>query len=137
MRFAWAFNLDYSELGLGVIWALGSFGISMILAHSLLDGIQLDTLAWQGWLLSVLHTPHSPVVYPLIPWIGVMVAGYAFGAVMLMAQEKRKQILLRWGLILIAAFVILRTYNGYGDPHPWLTQATELFTVLSFLNTTK
>lgn len=162
VHFAWAFNLDYSELGLGVIWALGwsmvvlsmlvylplwaigSFGVSMILAHNLLDGIRLEdfltmdgTLEWQGWLLSVLHIPHSPVVYPLIPWIGVMAAGYAFGAVMLMTQEERKQILLRWGLILIAAFVALRAYNGYGDPHPWLTQATGLFTALSFLNTTK
>ena len=60
VRFAWAFNLDYSEMGLGVIWALGwsmvvlsalvymplwaigSFGLSMIFAHNLLDGIRLE-----------------------------------------------------------------------------------------------
>ena len=75
--------------------------------------------------------------YPLIPWIGVMAVGYAFGPVMLMTPKERKQLTLYWGLILIAAFIVLRAYNGYGDPEPWFRQETQLFTALSFLNTTK
>ena len=162
VHLAWTFNLDYSQLGLGILWALGwsmiglsvfiylpiqaiaLIGTSMICTHNLLDGIRIedfkapnDTLEWQGWLLSILHTGHAPVGFPLIPWIGVMAAGYAFGPVMLMAREKRKEIMLRWGLIFIAAFVALRAFNGYGDPEPWLRQETGVFTALSFLDATK
>jgi uncharacterized membrane protein len=162
VRFAWYFNLDYGGLELGVIWALGwsmvalsvlvylprwaiaSIGIGMVAAHNLLDSLQLDSflavdgsLHWQGWLLSVLHVPHSPVVYPLIPWIGVMAAGYVFGAVFLQPASRRKQLMLGWGATLIGAFILLRMYNGYGDPAPWSMQETSLFTLLSFLNTTK
>jgi hypothetical protein len=42
-----------------------------------------------------------------------------------------------WGLVCIAGFVVLRTFNLYGDPVPWTTQDTTAFTVLSFLNTNK
>jgi len=35
------------------------------------------------------------------------------------------------------AFVVLRGINVYGDPSRWTTQNSGLFTVLSFLNTTK
>ena len=66
-----------------------------------------------------------------------MATGYAFGPVMLMEREKRKRIMLRWGLVVIAAFVVLRAYNGYGDPRPWLWQESHIFTLLSFLDTTK
>jgi uncharacterized membrane protein len=49
----------------------------------------------------------------------VMAAGYAFGSVMTLSPERRRQICLRLGVALIAAFVILRTIDGYGDPRPW------------------
>ncbi|SDA16325.1 Uncharacterized membrane protein [Nitrosospira sp. Nsp18] len=162
VRFAWFFNLDYSQMDLQVIWALGwsmvvlaglvymplwsiaVLGIGMIAAHNLLDGIRLEdfemadgSLGWQGWLLSVLHIPRFPVVYPLIPWIGVMAAGYAFGPLMLTTSKTRKQLALAAGAVLIAAFVILRACNAYGDPSSWSTQETALFTLFSFLNTTK
>src|SRR5690606_30024315 len=34
-------------------------------------------------------------------------------------------------------FVLLRTFNIYGDPRPWAPQKDLVFSVLSFLNTTK
>ncbi|HKX52343.1 MAG TPA: heparan-alpha-glucosaminide N-acetyltransferase domain-containing protein [Nitrosospira sp.] len=162
VRFAWFFNLDYSLMDLQVIWALGwsmialaalvylplwaiaGFGIGMILGHNLLDGIQLEdfqiaggSLTWQGWLLSVLHIPHFPVVYPLIPWIGVMAAGYAFGPIMLTSSSIRRKSTLALSATLFTVFVILRALNIYGDPDPWVVQETSVFTLLSFLNTTK
>ena len=49
----------------------------------------------------------------------------------------RRLFLLCLGGSLAAAFVILRAINIYGDPQRWAAQRSSVFTVLSFLNTTK
>jgi uncharacterized membrane protein len=77
------------------------------------------------------------VFYPVIPWIGVIAAGYGFGALLLRPEAERRRLLLRLGLGLTAAFVLLRAINLYGDPSRWAPQGSALFTLLSFLNTTK
>ena len=147
---------------LQVIWAIGwsmivlagliflptplvaLFGVTMIASHNLLDGIRLESftmpdgrLSWVGWLFCILHVENPPVYYPLIPWIGVMAAGYAFGAILLSDTHQRRRRLLLLGLALTAAFVALRAINIYGDPNPWSPQKDILFTVMSFLNTEK
>jgi uncharacterized membrane protein len=163
IRFAWTFNLDYSILMLQVIWAIGwsmivlagliflptpfvaLVGITMIASHNLLDGIRLESftapdghLSWVGWLFCVLHVEVPPVIYyPLIPWIGVMAAGYAFGAILLSDAHQRQRRLLLLGLALTAVFIALRAVNVYGDPTPWSVQKDTLFTVMSFLSTEK
>jgi uncharacterized membrane protein len=73
----------------------------------------------------------------LIPWIGVMAAGYAFGLLYRMDAYRRRRWLLIIGGTATALFVILRAVNIYGDPAPWSQQSSAVFTVLSFLNTTK
>ena len=50
---------------------------------------------------------------------------------------RRQRFLLRLGLALTVAFVLVRALNVYGDPAPWSHQRSGLFTVLSFLNCTK
>jgi uncharacterized membrane protein len=75
--------------------------------------------------------------YPVLPWIGVMAAGYCLGTVLLWDPGRRECFLQRLGVSLTVAFFVLRTINIYGDPLPWSRQASALFTVLSFLNTTK
>src|SRR6266542_6854383 len=40
-------------------------------------------------------------------------------------------------ILLVAAFVAIRFIDIYGDPVPWSTQPSSIFTVLSFINTTK
>ncbi|CAN5754051.1 hypothetical protein BH18ACI4_BH18ACI4_12260 [soil metagenome] len=114
---------------------------------------------WQGsgspvpgyWakLYFILHQPFeafpvfrfpSPVVvviYPLLPWVGVMAAGYAFGALYQMDAPRRRRILLKMGSAATALFIILRIINLYGDPSYWSSQNSAIFTFLSFLNTTK
>ena len=73
-------------------------------------------------------------IYPLIPWIGVMAAGYCFGRVYDWDQRTRRQWLMGGGLALTAAFIGLRLLNGYGDPSPWgWLQPNGVTTVLSFL----
>jgi len=77
------------------------------------------------------------VLYPLVPWIGVMAAGYALGPVMQLAPEARQRLLFGLGAAVTLGFVVLRAVNLYGDPAPWTVQATWLATVLSFLNCEK
>jgi uncharacterized membrane protein len=165
IRLGWAFNLDYAGLQLvQVIWALGvsmvvlagliylplpgivAFGVAMIALHNLADGIDPQTLGGWGSLWTILHVQRpialpwgAPlfVAYPLIPWIGVMAVGYAFGSILLQPADARRRTLLRLGGALTATFVLLRATNLYGDPRPWAPQSSALFTVLSFLNTTK
>ena len=157
--FAYQFNVDYRVTMLLVLWALGwamitlsvlvrlptivatVFGVVLIAGHNLLDSVNSANPIW-----SILHAPgfvlNTPnhvvfVAYPLIPWIGVTAVGYALGQVYTWDDERRRAFLLRVGIALTAAFVVLRGINVYGDPSRWTTQKTALFTVLSFLNTTK
>lgn len=164
IRFAWAFNLDYASFTvLQVIWVIGVsmvvlagvihlrlsfaivFGVLLVLLHNTLDGIQPDRFgAWSN-LWYVIHVQgliqifniNLFVIYPLIPWIGVMALGYAFGAMMVLPEQERRGVLIRFGGVLIGLFIALRAINLYGDPYPWGMQNTVSFTLLSFLNTTK
>jgi uncharacterized membrane protein len=138
------------------IWAIASFGIAMIAFHNLLDPFAVPF--WTGppalppsglkalWM--VLHSPGpfppfglpGPVLfvaYPLIPWVGVMAAGYAFGAVYKMEPERRRRILIGMGLAATALFIVIRAINIYGDPLRWSHQKNAIFTVMSFLNVQK
>jgi uncharacterized membrane protein len=87
----------------------------------------------------VLNTPAHTifVAYPLIPWLGVTAIGYSLGQLYAWEAVRRRRFLLRLGLALTAAFVVLRAINVYGDPFRWGTQKTPLYTVLSFIGTTK
>jgi uncharacterized membrane protein len=77
------------------------------------------------------------VLYPLIPWIGVMAAGYALGPVFRLEREIRVRQLFVIGALVTAGFVFLRAINLYGDPAPWVVQNGLVATVLSFINCEK
>jgi uncharacterized membrane protein len=55
----------------------------------------------------------------------------------LLDESRRRRVLVMAGLASIAAFVVLRFLNIYGDPSPWSVQPSATMTVLSFLRTTK
>ena len=134
---------------------IAGFGLAMIGLHNLLDRFDLARSfgnpnfgVWEKlWL--VLHQQGlffiggfpSPVVlalYPLIPWIGVMAAGYAFGALYQKEVADRKRLLTIIGLTAIVLFIVLRAIDSYGDPLPWSSQPRGfVYTILSFLNTQK
>lgn len=163
--FAATFNLSYRYVIWQVIWAIGwsmialsaliflpwkallVFSIAMIAAHNAFDAVRPEHFSGLGWLWKVLHeglstiqVPGGPLVfsvYPLVPWIGVMAAGYCFGRVYDLDPVERRRFLLRAGLTLTAAFLALRAVNIYGDPSPWTVQADPMMTVLSFLRTSK
>jgi uncharacterized membrane protein len=84
------------------------------------------------------------VLYSIVPWIGVMAAGYAFGAIARLEPARRNRLCLALGLGATALFLLLRGFNLYGDPRPWtaMTQARPngpppMPAVLAFLNTSK
>ena len=63
--------------------------------------------------------PNLIVLYSIIPWIGVMAAGYAFGKIVILEPAQRKRLCLAIGLSAIGLFLVLRGFNLYGDPRPW------------------
>ena len=67
----------------------------------------------------------------------MMAGGYCLGTVLEWDAHRRQSLLVRMGLALAAAFVVVRVANIYGDPVRWSHQASPVFTVLSFLNVTK
>lgn len=77
------------------------------------------------------------VMYPVIPWIGVMAVGFCFGGVFRLPARQLRNFQLSIGAGAIILFVVLRWTNIYGDPEPWRTQPAGWKTVLSFLNCTK
>jgi len=165
VRFAILFNLDYTQQFLQVIWAIGwsmialaalvflprgaivTFAIVTIAGHNLLDGIGPTpfqsivrgpgSLDAGDWLWSIVHVPNPPIIYPLVPWIGVMALGFALGPVIRRDEGSRRRALLTIGTAMAIAFIGIRALNGYGDPSPWSPQRSTVFTALSFLNTTK
>ena len=84
-------------------------------------------------------TPHLLIViaYPVIPWLGIMLAGFAAGRWFEKPAPQRKKLFLRLGPGTLALFTVLRLTNWYGDPGPWSAQKSPLFTLLSFLNVNK
>jgi uncharacterized membrane protein len=117
-----------------------AFGVVLVLGHNLFDAVKA------GPLWSILHAPgvilnsqrHVVFVsYPLIPWIGVTAVGYGLGQIYNWDAPRRRGFLLRLGLSLCLAFVVIRGLNGYGDAAHWTRHQNAAITTLSFLNTTK
>jgi uncharacterized membrane protein len=161
----WTFNPVYPVLILQVIWAIGfsmmvlsvmiflpeililMTGLVLIFGHNLLDRFHATGSSGGDFVFSALHEqyffaaqPFSVMLgYPVIPWIGIMLTGYVFGKMYLPLFDaaKRKKLLIWLGVAAIALFIILRYINVYGDRSHWSEQKSPVFTVLSFLNTTK
>ncbi|MFN2597521.1 MAG: DUF1624 domain-containing protein [Pyrinomonadaceae bacterium] len=132
---------------LGVRWNL-LIGALLVLGHNAFDGVTAANLGRLGWLWQLLHVPGiatgpptSPpivvVAYPLLPWVGVMALGYAFGSVLVGDGGRRRRFELRAGVAMLAAFVLLRWSNLYGDPVRWTTQGNWWRTLLCFFNVQK
>lgn len=161
INLSWQFSYSFIflqviwALGIGMIvlagliwlprWAIALFAFSQILLHNLLDGLPQPDL---GFFWGLLHFQnyyplHSSgfgvfVAYPIIPWLGVMAAGYLLGEWLLTSVEKRQQKLVVTGLLLLGLFVVLRSFNGYGDHQLWASQPQgAIYTVMSFLDASK
>src|SRR5215472_647104 len=169
--FAWGF-VPWGHAG--IIWVLGwsmiamaaivwlpltliaVLGLAMIAMHNLFDRVSPALFGKFDWFWMMLHSPGSipitahfslSVRYVLIPWVGVMASGFAFGA-LLLRQDRRKWIL-TLGIAATLLFFVLRGINGYGNgiaslparyahsSGPWSVQSSLSLTVMSFFNTLK
>jgi uncharacterized membrane protein len=140
---------------------VGTIGVAIISAHNLMDpylGKLIPTLPDNrlSGLWKILYVgffagpvqfgadgPSLIVLYSIVPWIGVMAAGYAFGKILTMEPSRRNRVCLAIGLGAIGLFLVLRGFNLYGDPRPWHATAQgpngsqPMPALLALLNTTK
>ncbi len=165
IRFIMFFDIRFNNtlIILSVIWMLGLcmmvlaglihlptrvlavLSVAVIVTHNLLDPVAAARFGSAAWIWNILHQQgvfrfHSTsvlVAYPLVPWMAVMAAGYCFGPVLRWDPTRRRRFLVRLGLALSAAFVLIRALNIYGDPFRWSVQSSKIFTLFSFLNCTK
>jgi uncharacterized membrane protein len=166
-RALWMFNFDVVHHGAGVFWAIGwamvilsalvflppkvvgAIGVLAVASHNFLDGLTADDVHVPDLLWMILHraTPPDAQItgdytfgtnYCLIPWAGVMAAGYGFGTIFTLKRPARRRWLFTIGTAVTVGFLIVRGLNIYGDPNPWKVQDRgPEWTVFSFLNCTK
>ena len=77
-----------------------------------------------AFALGAAPEPNAFVLYSIVPWVGVMSAGYAFGRILTREPEARRAACLKLGLLLVFAFLALRGLQLYGD-RPWRTPPGE------------
>ncbi len=169
--FAWSFVVPFGFFG--VIWALGASMIIMaaavrlpirwlgtlalltIVGHDLLDSIRPRQFGSLAPLWTILHVRGGMllpghvqefVLFPLVPWVAVMAAGYVFGTFYLREQRDHRRIMTMLGMAMIVAFVFLRATNLYGNPPVglggvsqgnWHIQPTMEKTLILFLDVEK
>lgn len=162
------FNPFYDMFILQVIWAIGCSMIILgllvrtsllviittaaiiFLGHNILDYVKLPNEGVSSVLWNLFFTSPGKfyqvaggkvigVIYTILPWTAIMLAGFALGRLYRSdySPGKRKRILFWSGVALTATYLVLRLINGYGDPVPWSEQKSGTFTFLSFLNVTK
>ncbi|WP_145206538.1 DUF1624 domain-containing protein [Sphingobium sp. B2] len=153
-----------TAIWLQVIWAIGismvalaallhlpraaqfGVGLAIVCLHNLLDPIRLtaDQPGYVAWAIlhqrSLIEFGGAAIktTYPVLPWIGVILLGYACGPWFAKGSDPQRRMrrLLMTGLGLILGFVAIRYLNIYGDK-PWFVGETPLRTVMSFLALTK
>ncbi len=168
--FAWGF-VPWAQAG--VIWILGwsmvtmalivrlplrwiaALGFVMVATHNLLDPINPASFGKFYWVWMFVHSPGRlqiaghlfSVRYVLVPYVGVMCLGFAFGK-LLLRPDHRKWIL-TIGITATALFFVLRGINLYGNgiaglmfgyprsAGPWSVQASLSLTIISFFNVLK
>ena len=145
----WSIGISMFILGL-LIWlpfrALLVIGLIIVFGHNLLDYAEAErntVPVWWSFLHRQAFIPLGEgftlgILYPFLPWTGLMILGYCFGKLFSNTEAERRSKLLLWmGVGAILLFVLLRSINVYGDPLHWSNQKTGLQTFFSFMNVQK
>ena len=161
----WSTTFPPKLFWLQVIWAIGLcmialaalihlpsivrlvLGLAIVCGHNLFDGIVLQPgdAFYVPW--AMLHQRAvidlgagfvAKTSYPVLPWIGVILLGYAIGPWFAAGSDAARRIrrLAVLGLALLAGFFVLRFANVYGDT-PWSGAGDALHAVMGFLALTK
>lgn len=162
VSFGLSFDPLMSTMFLQVIWAIGASFVAL----SILVFLPWQAILGIGLLITVFHNlldtaPQSVfmefahnarytyyqlfpghgviVIYPFLPWIGILFMGYGSGRIFMqdVTVAKRRRILITSGLVMITLFFVVRGINIYGDLRTWAPQSTALKTVFAFMNVTK
>jgi len=135
-----SFLLRFSPKKIGIAGLIIIFGHNLLQdvsfpAHPVLD--VFSSLLFRRNLFMITPDFGFFVGYPLVPWLGIIMAGFGCGQLFELSPQKRKKIFLQIGVIALLLFIVIRVINIYGDPLPWAVQKTGAFTFLSFMNITK
>lgn len=162
------FDLRFRLIILQVIWVIGasmvllaflqklpfsillSHGFIIVLGHNALDFVERESGFTAGFWWELLHHARFAIfpiveghalgiIYPLVPWLGLMILGYGFGVFFSPSYtaEQRNSLFKKIGIGLLLFFLVLRFLNFYGDPFPWRVQRDGFFTFLSFIKVHK
>nr|WP_294902909.1 heparan-alpha-glucosaminide N-acetyltransferase domain-containing protein [uncultured Lacibacter sp.] len=145
----WSIGISMVLLGL-LIWLpfrlILAVGLLIVFGHNLIDFAEANRSALPVWW-SLLHRPAFlqlsssftlGIMYPFLPWTGLMILGYCFGKLFSNTEAERRNKLLLWmGIGSLLLFIVLRTANVYGDPLRWTNQQTGLQTFFAFMNVQK
>jgi uncharacterized membrane protein len=135
-----SFLLKFSTRTIGII------GLVIVCGHNLLPLIPFSNDSIVKMVLSPFFTfsfipitaqTNLVINYPMVPWLGIMLLGFASGQLFELAVAQRKAVLLKMGAGALTLFTLIRLTNFYGDPVHWAQQKDALFTFMSFLNVTK
>ncbi|MBA4054819.1 MAG: hypothetical protein C0490_08920 [Marivirga sp.] len=126
--------------------SIGLMGVIILFSHNLLAFIPSSQDSLAKTVLSPFFNPSVfplsadrvlVVAYPPVPWLGIMLVGFAAGKLFESTVAIRSRLFLQTGFGALLLFIVLRLINVYGDPAPWTVQTDPVYTFLSFLNVTK
>lgn len=151
---------------LQVIWAIGiclillaalmrlprpvliALGLGIVCFHNLLDPIVLtkDDALFPVW--AMLHQRDAfalpfgfmaKTTYPILAWLGVILLGFSIGPWFTgeVQPQVRQRRMLTLGFGMIAAFILLRFLNVYGDKPWFVVEGSPVRTIISFISLTK
>lgn len=125
---------------------VGIIGICIIVLHNLSPHVQIDKQTPLGFIWTLLldrgfyqlgANRGLVVAYPVLPWLGILLTGYGFGKVFTLDGAARSRKLLTTGILALLTFIVLRSFNLYGDKSNWSVKDSVLHTFFSFIDVTK
>ncbi|AZD02552.1 DUF1624 domain-containing protein [Pseudomonas chlororaphis] len=163
--FAWNAEFPPKTLWLQVIWCIGIcmivlagllhfkrswlivLGVAIVAGHNLLDDVVVGpespffvpwSILHQRVFIDITEFTRARTTYPVLPWIGVILLGWAIGPWFGKDVQPAARIsrLLKVGVGLLVAFVFIRYLNVYGEK-PWVQTGDALRTFMSFMSAKK